>query len=269
MVTNFGPEIETFISSAAVHICICTPYHPQSNGIVERFNDSIIIQISKLHQQYHNNWDAYLDAVVFAYNTSQHKTTKLDPRYSADPQIIVDLYHPTYTVRNLTTGTERSYHVSDLCPILVDVDFLHIMAGWCCWYSSCLVCLSYHSNKFCFMDVGATSLIFFLLLTGLRSWFCGTCNVCQVCPHCECHENLNNCNCQCLTQQNFHAYYLQWYSHLGTSYVDRLDGNRSLVHNVNHVFHLDTKTQLMLTLTTALQSAPKPLTSSQSGLIIR
>ncbi|CAF1535251.1 unnamed protein product [Adineta ricciae] len=63
---------------------------------------------------------------------------------------------------------------------------------------------------------------------GIRSWFCGSCAVCQLCPactpqinvapSCQCEAHLNNCNCQCLTQENLHAYYSQWYSHLGASY---------------------------------------------------
>lgn len=56
-----------------------TPYHPQSNGIVERFNSTFVSQISKLQDAEHNNWDEYLQAVVFAYNTGIHKTTKFSP----------------------------------------------------------------------------------------------------------------------------------------------------------------------------------------------
>ena len=56
-----------------------TPYHPQTNGIVERFNSTFVPQISKLQDTEGNNWDEYLQAVVFAYNTGIHKTTKYSP----------------------------------------------------------------------------------------------------------------------------------------------------------------------------------------------
>ncbi|CAF4393774.1 unnamed protein product [Rotaria sp. Silwood2] len=56
-----------------------TPYHPQTNGIAERFNATFVAQISKLQKAQHNNWDEYLQAVVFAYNTGVHKSTKFFP----------------------------------------------------------------------------------------------------------------------------------------------------------------------------------------------
>ncbi|CAF4669082.1 unnamed protein product [Rotaria sp. Silwood1] len=56
-----------------------TAYHPQTNGVVERFNATFVAQISKLQSTQHNNWDEFLQAVVFAYNTGEHKSTKFSP----------------------------------------------------------------------------------------------------------------------------------------------------------------------------------------------
>ena len=47
--------------------------------MVERFNGTFVPQISKLQDSEQNNWDEYLQAVVFAYNTGIHKTTKFSP----------------------------------------------------------------------------------------------------------------------------------------------------------------------------------------------
>ncbi|CAM4764697.1 unnamed protein product [Rotaria magnacalcarata] len=53
-----------------------TSYHPQTNGMVERFNSTFIPQIAKLQDAENNNWDECLQAAVFAYHTGVHKTTK-------------------------------------------------------------------------------------------------------------------------------------------------------------------------------------------------
>ncbi|CAF4246300.1 unnamed protein product [Rotaria sp. Silwood2] len=56
-----------------------TSYHPQTNGVVERFNATFVAQISKLQNSQSNNWDEFLQPVVFAYNTGVHKSTKFSP----------------------------------------------------------------------------------------------------------------------------------------------------------------------------------------------
>ena len=70
-----------------------TTYHPQSNGMVERFNATFVPQIAKLQDKEYNNWDEFLLPVVFAYNTGVHSTTEYSPfqlLYGREPRLPAD-----------------------------------------------------------------------------------------------------------------------------------------------------------------------------------
>ncbi|CAF5060483.1 unnamed protein product, partial [Rotaria magnacalcarata] len=71
--------IYAFTQILDYHHIKSTPYHPQTNGAIERFNSTFERQIAKLTDQCINNWDMHLKSVVFAYNTGQYATTKFSP----------------------------------------------------------------------------------------------------------------------------------------------------------------------------------------------
>lgn len=58
---------------------LTTAYHPQANGLDERFNQTLTNSIVKYVESDRKNWDAHLDQVVFAYNTAVQESTKYTP----------------------------------------------------------------------------------------------------------------------------------------------------------------------------------------------
>ena len=58
---------------------VTSAYHPQSNGLVERFNQTLQRTLLKQVNLGQNNWDVHLDGALFAYRTSVQKSTKFTP----------------------------------------------------------------------------------------------------------------------------------------------------------------------------------------------
>ncbi|CAF1533877.1 unnamed protein product, partial [Adineta ricciae] len=52
-----------------------TPYHPMTNGQIERYNATMDSKIAALSNANRTNWDEQLSFVTFNYNTSIHTTT--------------------------------------------------------------------------------------------------------------------------------------------------------------------------------------------------
>uniref|UniRef100_A0A3B3CH96 Integrase catalytic domain-containing protein n=1 Tax=Oryzias melastigma TaxID=30732 RepID=A0A3B3CH96_ORYME len=58
-----------------------TPYHPKSDGMVERHNRTLIDQLAKMLLSHGGEWDEFLKVVCFVYNTTKHSSTHFSPFY--------------------------------------------------------------------------------------------------------------------------------------------------------------------------------------------
>jgi transposase InsO family protein len=58
-----------------------TPYHPQSDGMVERDNRTILTMMSAFVNEHQNDWNEHLTYISMAYRAAQHETTGKTPNY--------------------------------------------------------------------------------------------------------------------------------------------------------------------------------------------
>ncbi|XP_073714089.1 uncharacterized protein [Misgurnus anguillicaudatus] len=86
LLTDQGKE---FVNKVNMGVCqllgikrsLCAPYHPQTNGLVERLNGRIQRSLSKLVGKQPHKWSDYLEATMFGLRTKKQVTTKYSPYY--------------------------------------------------------------------------------------------------------------------------------------------------------------------------------------------
>ena len=57
------------------------PYHPQTNGMVERSHQTIMQIIRKLGEDKKADWPSHLAEIVHAYNATHSAVTGYSPHY--------------------------------------------------------------------------------------------------------------------------------------------------------------------------------------------
>ena len=74
------------------------PYHPQTNGLVERSHQTIMCMIAKLGEDKKADWPSHLAEIVHAYNATQFAVTGYSPHYlmfGQWPRLPVNFVFPT------------------------------------------------------------------------------------------------------------------------------------------------------------------------------
>ncbi len=70
-------------------------YHPETDGLSERLNRSVIKMIKCYINENHTDWDEHLDELSFAYNTARHATTKYSPfflMFGRHPKVPAEIF---------------------------------------------------------------------------------------------------------------------------------------------------------------------------------
>ncbi|CAF4974115.1 unnamed protein product, partial [Rotaria sp. Silwood1] len=71
--------LKTITTTMHIPHVFSASYHPQTNGQIERFNATFCTQLAKYYDENKDDWDDYLQSVVYAYNTGIHATTGFVP----------------------------------------------------------------------------------------------------------------------------------------------------------------------------------------------
>lgn len=78
--SNFQSELmQAVYNELRIRKIATCGYHPQANGMVEKFNSTIKQQLKNACDMRHENWSTFVPSLVFAYNTTIHSVLNEKP----------------------------------------------------------------------------------------------------------------------------------------------------------------------------------------------
>lgn len=125
-----GAEFENHLFAQLKNYCgvagsRTTPYHPQGNGQVERFNRTLLQMLKTLSESQKTNWKDSLNKLIYAYNCTRSEVTGFSPfylLYGRSPRLPIDMLfsltseqgdgnHHDYMVK-WKQGMEEAYEIT-------------------------------------------------------------------------------------------------------------------------------------------------------------
>lgn len=102
ILTDRGKVFQSKMVTELYQLCttkhlMTTSYHPQTNGLTERFNKTLADMLSMYVEVEQTNWDDILPFVTFAYNTAKQETTGFTPFfliYGREAETTLDTVFP-------------------------------------------------------------------------------------------------------------------------------------------------------------------------------
>ncbi|KAJ3689619.1 hypothetical protein LUZ61_018783 [Rhynchospora tenuis] len=104
-----GAPFKNYYRGLGIKINFASVCHPQSNGLAEVLNRTILEGLKKKIEGTKNTWPEYLSEVVWAYNTTPRSATERSPYalvYGMEAVIPMEIVHPT--LRTISYSTQRN-----------------------------------------------------------------------------------------------------------------------------------------------------------------
>ena len=82
--------MKEIVKLLGIHQTNTTAYHPQTDGLVERFNRTLTAMLAKTAKKGGRDWDKHLPYILFAYCDSEQQSTRESPfflLYGRDPRL--------------------------------------------------------------------------------------------------------------------------------------------------------------------------------------